>query len=313
MTHGAPFAVFDRDEWSRLRAQTPLTLTEADLAAVRGINERLNLQEVEEVYLPVTRLLNLRFTALRQLRRVTHTFLGRADVAPAPPFVIGLAGSVAVGKSTAGRVLQSILSRWPEHPRVDLVTTDGFLFANAELKARGLLQRKGFPESYDLRRLVRFVADVRGGADEAQAPVYSHLVYDIVPGAVQAVRRPDILILEGLNVLQRPHDATGAHRVYLSDYFDVALYVDAAEADIRRWFVERFLRLRDTAFRDPASYFRRYAEMPEADAARVADGIWDTINGLNLRENIAPTREHADLILEKAADHAVRRVHLRLG
>ncbi len=307
MIDGAPFASFPREEWARLRAQTPLTLSEADLAALRGINERLSLREVEEVYLPVTRLLNLRFTALRQLRRVTQDFLGRAERRPAP-FIVGLAGSVAVGKSTAGRVLQTILSRWPEHPRVDLVTTDGFLLPNAELQARGLLQRKGFPESYDLHRLHRFVADIRAGVEEAIAPVYSHLIYDIVPGAQQSIRGPDILILEGLNVLQRRRG-----RTHVSDYFDFSLYIDAEEATIREWFLARFLRLRDTAFRDPASYFRKYAEMPESEAIAVAESIWTTINGVNLRKNIAPTREHADLVLEKGPDHVVHLVRLRVG
>lgn len=305
---GSPFATFTRAEWARLRAQTPLTLTEADLTALRGINESLSLREIEEVYLPLTRLLNLRFTALRQLRRVTQTFLGRSD--RTPPFIIGLAGSVAVGKSTAGRVLQTILSRWSEHPRVDLVTTDGFLFANAELAARGITQRKGFPESYDLRRLVRFVADVRAG-EQAVAPVYSHIHYDIVPGEQQIIHRPDILILEGLNVLQRTDDA-GTHRVYVSDYFDFSLYIDADEPAIRDWFLRRFNKLRETVFRDPVSYFRHYAALTDAEALARANAIWDSINGVNLRENITPTRERADLILEKAADHTFQVIRLRL-
>jgi type I pantothenate kinase len=305
---GSPFATFTRAEWARLRAQTPLTLTEADLTALRGINESLSLREIEEVYLPLTRLLNLRFTALRQLRRVTQTFLGRSD--RTPPFIIGLAGSVAVGKSTAGRVLQTILSRWSEHPRVDLVTTDGFLFPNAELAARGITQRKGFPESYDLRRLVRFVADVRAG-EQAVAPVYSHIHYDIVPGEQQVIHRPDILILEGLNVLQRTDDA-GTHRVYVSDYFDFSLYIDADEPAIRDWFLRRFNKLRETVFRDPVSYFRHYAALTDAEALARANAIWDAINGVNLRENITPTRERADLILEKAADHTFQVIRLRL-
>lgn len=313
MTSRAPFATFDRDAWARLREQTPLTLSEADLDALRGINERLSLDEVQAIWLPVTRLLNLRFAALRELRRVTQTFLGRTGPDHASPFILGLAGSVAVGKSTAGRVLQTILSRWPEHPRVDLVTTDGFLFPNATLEARGILQRKGFPESYDLRGLMRFVADVREGAEEASAPVYSHLFYDIVPDERQHVRRPDILILEGLNVLQRGAHATGRKGVYISDYFDFSIYVDADEAAIREWFFQRFRRLRETAFRDPHSYFHKYASMPEASAMQLAHTVWDTINGVNLRQNIAPTRERADLILEKAADHTVQRVRLRVG
>lgn len=307
--HGAPFATFTRAEWARLRATTPLTLTEADLTALRGINERLSLKEIEEVYLPLTRLLNLRFTAERQLRRVTQTFLGRTD--RTPPFIIGLAGSVAVGKSTAGRVLQTILSRWSEHPRVDLVTTDGFLYSNAELAARGLTQRKGFPESYDLRRLVRFVAEVRSG-EQATAPVYSHILYDIVPNELQQIHRPDILILEGLNVLQRTDDA-GTHRVYVSDYFDFSLYIDADEPAIREWFLQRFNKLRETVFRDPASFFRHYAALTDAEALARANTIWDTINGINLRDNIAPTRERADLILEKGADHTFQRIMLRLA
>lgn len=304
---GAPFATFTRPEWARLRAQTPLTLTEADLTALRGINESLSLKEIEEVYLPLTRLLNLRFTALRQLRRVTHTFLGRHD--PIPPFIVGLAGSVAVGKSTAGRVLQTILSRWSEHPRVDLVTTDGFLYPNAELAARGLTQRKGFPESYDVRRLVKFVADVRAG-EQATAPVYSHILYDIIPGELQPIHRPDILILEGLNVLQRTDHAS---RVYVSDYFDFSLYVDADEPHIRQWFLQRFNKLRDTVFRDPASYFRHYAGLTDAEATARANNIWESINNVNLHDNIAPTRERADLILEKSADHTFQRIHLRLS
>lgn len=306
--HGAPFATFTRAEWARLRAQTPLTLSEADLTALRGINEALSLKEVEEVYLPLTRLLNLRFTALRQLRRVNNTFLGRSD--RAPPFIVGVAGSVAVGKSTAGRVLQTILSRWSEHPRVDLVTTDGFLFPNAELAARGLTQRKGFPESYDLRRLVKFVSDVRNG-EQAVAPVYSHILYDIIPGELQTIHRPDILILEGLNVLQRTDDA-GTHRVYVSDYFDFSLYIDADEPDIRKWFLQRFNKLRDTVFRDPASYFRHYAALTDDEALTRANTIWDSINGVNLRDNITPTRDRADLILEKSADHTFQKIRLRL-
>ena len=226
------------------------------------------------------------------------------------PFIIGLAGSVAVGKSTTARILQALLSRWPGHPSVDLVTTDGFLFPNAVLNSRGLMGRKGFPESYDRARLVRFLADVKSGLPEALAPVYSHQRYDIVPGATQAVRQPDIAIVEGLNVLQAPASRAES-QVFASDFFDFTIYVDADEADIERWYVERFLRLRDTVFQDPQSYFHRYASLNEAEARSTSAAIWATINGVNLRENIAPTRARAQLVLRKGADHAVESVQLR--
>ena len=294
---------FDRAAWSRLRAATPLSLSERDVAELAGINERVSLAEVEAIYLPVSRLLNLHVAATQNLHKATDTFLGSL---PAPaPYVIGVAGSVAVGKSTFARILRALLARWPAHPRVDLVTTDGFLLPNRVLEARGLLERKGFPESYDVRRLVEFMASVKAGESAVHAPVYSHQAYDIVAGEFQVVDRPDIVIVEGLNVLQ-----TGP-RVFVSDFFDFSIYMDADEVDIERWYVERFLRLRETVFRDPRSYFHRYASLDDAQAEETAHQIWTNINGRNLRDNIQPTRQRARLVLEKGPEHAVRRVRLR--
>lgn len=311
---------FERESWARLRAATPLTLSEADLQELQGINERVSLEEVEAIYLPLSRLLNLHVAATQTLHKATDTFLGSL---PRPaPYVIGVAGSVAVGKSTFARILQALLARWPAHPRVDLVTTDGFLLSNQELEARGALNRKGFPESYDVRRLIEFVADVKSAAGAVHAPVYSHQAYDIVPGEFQVVDRPDIVILEGLNVLQagdasrstrsgsRPRES-GRARVFVSDFFDFSIYIDADEAHIERWYVERFLALRETVFRDPRSYFHRYSRLDDAAAAETAREIWRTINGVNLRENISPTRDRARLVLEKGIDHTVQRVRLR--
>jgi type I pantothenate kinase len=274
----------------------------------------MSLDEVTDVYLPLSRLLNLYVGATQNLHQATATFLGTR--APRVPFVIGIAGSVAVGKSTASRVLQALLSRWPSHPQVDLVTTDGFLLPQRVLEARGLTHRKGFPESYDLRRLVRFLADVKSGAPEVSAPVYSHLAYDIVPGDLQVVRQPDIVIVEGLNVLQTGAPRGGAAppnrpMLFVSDFFDFSIYVDAQEGDIEQWYIDRFLALRDTIFQDPSSYFHRYAALTPEEATDTARSIWRTINLVNLRENVWPTRERAYLILEKGRDHAVRRVRLR--
>ena len=300
---------FSRTEWARLRDATPLTLSEADLTELQGLNEQLSMREVEEVYLPLSRLLNLHVAATRELERVTDRFLGKT-VAP-NPYILGVAGSVAVGKSTTARVLRALLARWPDHPRVDLVTTDGFLHPNRVLEERGLMARKGFPESYDRRRLVRFVADLKAGVAEVTAPVYSHLVYDILPGEMQAVRQPDILILEGLTVLDGSDVRSVDDSLFVSDHFDFSIYVDAPEAHIREWFLQRFRRLRETAFRDPKSYFGKYAELSEEEAQAFAGKVWEEINGVNLRENILPTRERAHLILEKGPDHAVGRVRLR--
>jgi type I pantothenate kinase len=299
------YLTFTRDEWARLRAATRMTLGEADLEKLRGINERIDLDEVAAVYLPLSRLLNLYVSATQDLHRVSATFLG--TIAPKVPYVIGVAGSVAVGKSTFARILQALLARWPDHPKVDLVTTDGFLHPNQVLAERGIMNRKGFPESYDTKRLLQFLRDLKSGAPEVLAPVYSHVVYDIVAGEEVAVRQPDILILEGLNVLQVNPDAAE----FVSDYFDFSIYLDADEDDIRSWYVERFLTLRETVFQDPTSFFRHYAHLSEAEAVATAIGIWTEINGRNLAENIAPTRDRASLVVRKGADHRVSAVSLR--
>jgi type I pantothenate kinase len=306
----SPFVDLDRPAWSRLRDQTPLPLTAAELEAVRGLGDEVDLDEVRDVYLPLSRLLNLHTRAIGLLHQATKSFLGAFP--ERTPYVIGIAGSVAVGKSTTARLLRLLLARWPDHPDVALVTTDGFLLPNAELERRGLLDRKGFPESYDRRALLRFVASVKSGVAEISAPVYSHLTYDIVPDEQVVLRRPDIILLEGLNVLQpaRPRH-NGISGLVVSDFFDFSIYVDAEADDVRRWYVSRFLRLRDTAFRDPTSYFRRFADLDHDAAVSRAEHLWDTINGPNLEQNIMPTRGRATLVLHKDRDHSVRQIRLR--
>lgn len=307
-TELSPYLRFTAEQWGHLRAATPLSLTEDDLERLRGINVRLSLDEVAEVFLPLSRLLNLYVGAAQELYRASDTFLGKLP--GKVPYVIGIAGSVAVGKSTTARLLQALLDRWPNHPQVDLITTDGFLHPNAVLIERGLMERKGFPESYDRRRLLQFLHDIKSGSPEVRAPVYSHLVYDIVPGEEIVVRQPDIVIVEGLNVLQTgPADAE--HSIFVSDYFDFSIYVDADVESIRRWYVERFFTLRSTAFKDPDSFFHRFASLSDDEAVAMATSIWSNINERNLYENILPTRERADLILCKATDHRIAEVALR--
>ncbi|MBA2553649.1 MAG: type I pantothenate kinase [Geodermatophilaceae bacterium] len=304
------FVDFDREAWRALVDATPLPLTELEIERLRGLGDYLDLDEVETVYQPLSRLLNLYVAAAQQLWSAQRGFLG--SKAAKVPFVIAVAGSVAVGKSTTARLLTALLSRWPDHPSVQLVTTDGFLLSNAALVERGMLERKGFPESYDRRALVRFLAEVKAGRPQTQVPVYSHLSYDVLPERRQVITQPDILVLEGLNVLQHGLTSQGrTPRVFLSDFVDFSVYVDAHETDIRRWYVERFLTLRQTAFADPGSYFHRYADLSEPDAVAIAEGIWAAVNGPNLEHNIAPSRSRARLILQKGPDHCVRRIRLR--
>jgi type I pantothenate kinase len=315
MDQASPLAVqphrfFSREEWARLRADTPMTLNAEDVQRLQSLNDPISLDEVVEIYLPLSRLLSLYVAATQGLYDATRTFIG-ADGSKTP-YIVGVAGSVAVGKSTMARVLRALLRRWPNTPKVDLIATDGFLLPNAVLLREGLMERKGFPESYDLPALLAFLSAIKAGKRNVTAPVYSHLTYDIVPGEATTIDTPDILIVEGLNVLQTPRMPRDGRAVpFVSDFFDFSVYIDADDAIIRQWYVERFLNLRKTAFRDPASYFHRYAAIDDSEAVAVAEGLWNRINLVNLRENILPTRPRADLILVKEGDHRIRRVALR--
>jgi len=306
----SPYRVFSRDEWAALRADQPMTLTADDLQRLQSLSDPISLDEVVAIYLPLSRLLSLYVAATQGLFKATQRFLMAED--GKVPYVIGLAGSVSAGKSTTARVLKALLSRWPNTPKVELVTTDGFLLPNAELNAAGIMERKGFPESYDGSALIRFLSDIKAGKHNVEAPVYSHLVYDVVRGEKIVVDRPDILIVEGLNVLLPNRlDETGRPIPFVSDFFDFSIYLDASEADLEKWYVTRFMRLRDTAFRDPRSFFRKYADLTDKEAEDTARSIWNRINLPNLRENILPTRPRADLVLTKGSQHSIEEVALR--
>jgi type I pantothenate kinase len=305
-----PYRIFSRDQWARLRDDAPMTLEAGEIAALRSVHDRLDLTEVEEIYLPLSRLLSIYVDATQRLYLAQRRFLGIQD--RKMPYIIGVAGSVAVGKSTTARVLQALLTRWSPRPKVDLVTTDGFLFPNAVLERQGLMQKKGFPESYDLPTLLAFLSDIKAGRPSVRAPVYSHLSYDIISNEWIEIDRPDILIVEGVNVLQTgrlPRDGKAVPVV--SDFFDFSVYIDADESVLRDWYVRRFLTLRDTAFTDPRSYFNRYALLSDAEATATATAIWERTNLANLEDNILPTRPRATLILKKGADHVVETVALR--
>ncbi len=305
------YLTFRRKEWASLRLSTPLLLSEMELQQLQGLNEQVSIAEVSDVYLPLSRLLNLYVSANRYREEMTQAFLG--TLTSHVPYIIGIAGSVAVGKSTTSRIMQALMAKWPNHPKVDLVTTDGFLYPNRILQKKGLMKRKGFPESYDVRSLLKFLMDVKAGQPEVSVPVYSHLTYDVVPTKRYIIRQPDILIVEGLNVLQTPtvDKATQASKLFVSDFFNFSIYVHAQERNIRQWYIDRFQTLRRTAFQNPESYFHRYGALTEEQAAEVANDIWDDINAVNLKENIYPTMERAHLIVGKGGNHSVESVKLR--
>ncbi len=306
----SPYRVFTRVEWAARRENTPMTLTQSEIVHLQALNDKLSMQEVEEIYLPISRLLAFYVEAAQKLFDGLQQFLSARD--GKMPYIIGVAGSVAVGKSTTARVLQALLARWPNTPKVELVTTDGFLFPNAVLEKEKLMEKKGFPESYDLPALLRFLNDVKAGRRRVKAPVYSHVSYDVIPGETIEVDQPDILIVEGLNVLQTGRPPKDGKAIpYVSDFFDFSVYIDAEETVLERWYVERFRALRSTAFRDPLSYFHRYSQVTDEEAQEIARGIWSRINLQNLRENILPTRQRASLILRKGEDHSIQSVALR--
>jgi type I pantothenate kinase len=306
----APYHSFTKAQWSALRADEPMTLNAEDIERLRTLSDPISFEEAEEVYLPLTRLLSFYVEAVQGLHNVSARFLNTPD--HKVPFIIGVAGSVAVGKSTTARILHALLQRWPSSPKVDLVTTDGFLLPNAILQARGIMERKGFPESYDRGRFVRFLADIKSGKGKVSVPVYSHLVYDVVPGEFVTIDRPDILIVEGLNILQPGElPKTGKPILFASDFIDFSIYIDADEDDLFGWFMERFFKLRETAFRDPNSFFRRFAEMSKDEAGAFGKQVWETINLPNLQQNVVPTRGRADLILKKGKSHSIEDVKLR--
>jgi type I pantothenate kinase len=307
----SPYRLFSAEEWSEFRADTPLTLTAEEVSRLRSLGDPIDLEEVRRIYLSMSRLLSAHVEASQVLFRQRQQFL-KMDDAVKTPFIIGIAGSVAVGKSTTARVLKELLARWPSSPKVDLVTTDGFLYPNATLRAEGLMERKGFPESYDVGAVLRFLSSIKAGMRNVRAPVYSHLTYDVVPGEYVTIDRPDILIFEGINVLQvRDLPEDGKMVPFVSDFFDFSIYIDAETAQIRKWYINRFMRLRETAFRDPQSFFHRYSQLSDDAARGIAEGLWTNINLKNLKENILPTRPRADLILRKGANHFVEEVALR--
>jgi type I pantothenate kinase len=306
----SPYRIYTRAEWAALREDTPMTLTASEISELRSLHDRLDIAEVEEIYLPLSRLLSMYVAATQRLHRAQQRFLGTEDAKM--PYIIGVAGSVAVGKSTTARVLKALLTRWPNVPKVDLVTTDGFLFPNAVLERENLMEKKGFPESYDLPALLRFLTDIKAGRSPVRAPVYSHLTYDVVPNQYVEIDRPDILVVEGLNVLQTGRLPKGGKAIpFVSDFFDFSIYLDADEEVLKKWYVERFLALRHTAFADPKSYFHRYARLSDKEAIATATSIWTRINLVNLHENILPTRQRADLILKKGESHLIEEVALR--
>lgn len=310
MAGASPYLNFSIDEWAAFRADTPMTLTDDEVQRLRSLNDPISIEEVERIYLSLSRLLASHVESSISLFKQRARFLNLRG--QKTPFIIGVAGSVAVGKSTTARILKELLSRWPASPKVDLITTDGFLYPNDKLREMNLMDRKGFPESFDRRAILQFLASIKAGKKNVKAPVYSHLVYDVVPGKAVTVNRPDILIFEGINVLQSselPRDGNSVP--FVSDYFDFSIYIDANEEMIRKWYVERFMRLRETAFRDPDSFFHRYSEVSEDTALAIAEDLWARINLVNLHENILPTRQRADLVLHKGDSHAVDRVALR--